>query len=321
MKRFAKQTRGAALIMALLLVAIVAAISTAIMFSQTVDIRRTIMKQAADQAYLDALYVPQWVQFQVQQLATQLQKQKEIPQWPQIMSQQNMNDGSVVNASFLPATARFNLNNLAQPVSQYLAVFSNLLQAVEPNMSAKTAKKITQNVQYWLLPVGQGQATQSSDPYTKMSPPYQAAHKKMTSSSELRLVAGINADLYRRLRPYIIALPETNIPIDLNAAAKPVLMALLGKNATAAVAVLQYRKENKGFLNTDQFFGLAAVKPFIQFGGKKNPLNTLVSVTMPTYYLIQTSIKKDKLNFHVVSILQFSAKTKTISIIRTGPSL
>ena len=313
------RVKGAALIMALLLVAIVAGISIAILFGQTVDIQRTIVKQAADQAYLDALYVPQWAKFQLNELNQQYQQEKKLPIWPQIMPMQTMVDGSVVNAQLIPATARFNVNNLAQPVSQYLTIFSNLLQVVDPNLNTARAQQITQNVQQWLL--SSSQAGQRGNPYARMSPPYQAAHREMSSSSELRLVLGINADLYRRLSPYVIALPETNLPININAAPQPVLAALLGKNETAAASVVQYRKDNKGFLTVAQFFGLPGVKPFLQTGGKKNPFSSLVTVSLSNYYLLKIHIKRNKLNFHVFTILKFSTKTKTISIIQTGQSL
>ena len=230
-----------------------------------------------------------------------------------------MTDGSIVNAAFLPANGRFNINNLAQPVSAYFTVFQQLLQVVDPDMNSDQAKKITQNVQQWLLPAGQ--VPQNGNPYARMDPPYQVAHRKMISSSELRLVAGINAALYRRLRPYIIALPETNVPIDLNSAAKVILMALLHGDASAADTVIQFRKSKHGFLNSDQFFGLAAVKPLVQGSGQKNPLQAVVSVAMPTYYLIITHIKRANLHFHLISILQFSTKTKKIGIIRSGTSL
>lgn len=314
-----KSYRGAALIMALLLVAIVSAISTALMFSLTVNIQRTIVKEAAQQAYLDALYVPLWIEFQVRQLDLERKQQKKVPHWPQIMPEKRLLDGSIINAEFTPATGRFNINNLAQPVSQYFSVFSQLLQVVDPNIGASEAKKLTENVQQWLLPIGQ--VSQNGNVYARMTQPYQIAHRKMVSGSELRLVAGINAKLYRRLRPYIIALPETNVPIDLNSAPKVILLALLQRNQSAADAAIQFRKSKHGFLNSDQFFGLAEVKPFIQAKGTKNPLQGLVSVAMPSYYLITTNIKRDKLSFHVFSLLQFFTKTKTIEIIRSGSSL
>ncbi len=314
-----RKNQGAALIMALLLVAIVAGISIALAFSQTVNIQRTIVKETAQQAYLDALYVPQWAKFEISELILKRKQQKEVPVWPQIMPEKRMTDGSVVNAKFLPANGRFNINDLAQPVSAYFTVFSQLLQVVDPNINSDQAKKITQNVQQWLLPAGQ--VPQNGNDYARMDPPYQVAHRKMVSSSELRLVAGINAALYRRLRPYIIALPATNVPIDLNSASKMMLMSLLHGDESAADAVIQFRKSKHGFINSDQFFGLASVKPLVQQGDKKNPFQDLVSVEMPAYYLIMTQIKRHKLNFHVISILQFSTKTKKIGIIRSGTSL
>ena len=313
------QTKGAALIMALLLVAIVSAISTAIIFGQAVDIQRITAKQDADQAYLDALFVPQWVKFRLNELSQQFKQEKKIPRWPQQLPSQTLADDSVLSATFSPATARFNINDLAEPVSQYLGIFSNLIQVVDPNINAAKAAAITQHIQQWLLPLSQ--VAQNNNPYAGMVPPYQAAHRLMISSSELRLVLGVDAELYRRLLPYIIALPEKNLPIDLNAATKPVLAALLGKNETAAATVIQYRAAHQGFLNKEQFFGLAVVKPFTQTGGKKNPLSTLVSAQLAHYYLIQTKIKRDKFIFHRVAILQFVEKTQTIGIIQTGQSL
>jgi general secretion pathway protein K len=307
---------GAALIMALLLVAIVSAISTGIFFSQRVQIQSETLKETADQAYANAQYAPIWVKSQLAILHEQITQQKQLPIWPQVMPPMSFDDGSSLTAQLIPATSRFNINDLATPVSIYLPVFQSLIQSVDPNINSDMAKKIALNTQAWLTP--QSQTGQLSNPYSKLSPPYQAAHQQMASSSELRLVEGMTAPLYQRLRPYIIALPETNTPIDINSAPRMVIMALLDGDDAAADAVLQYRKSHAGFLSNDLFLGLPAVTPYL---GKKNQLSKMISAKEATYYLLRSQIKHGKLSFNVQTVLSYDAQKKVLTILRQGQSL
>jgi general secretion pathway protein K len=309
---------GAALIMALLLVAIVAAISTSIMFSQQVDIQRTILQNTANQAELNNRFVQYWWEQLLPQLENNRTKQQQLPLWPQQLPATTLVNGDVISADVTPANARFNLNNLAQPVSQYLTIFANLIRAVDSNISAADAMQIALNTQQWLVAA----STQAVNPYAKMSPPYQAAHRQMASASELRLVQGITGQLFSRLRPYIIALPETNVPIDVNAAAKPVLMALFASNESAAEDVLQYRRANTGFLQDSAFLGLQSVQPYAQETSVSGiDISSLITTKMPTYFLVHTVVKHDKMNFERYSILFNSTKNKTMTVLQQGQSL
>ena len=252
-----QQQSGAALIMALLLIAIVAAISTTIMVSQQVDVQRAILQNTANQAQLDMKYATLWWQQQLPQLILARQQQQQLPSWPQSLKATTLVDGDVIAATVTPATARFNLNNLALPVSPYLTIFANLIQETVANMDAATAQQIALNVQQWLT------ASSTSMQSSHIGAQYQIAHQPMASSSELRLVKGVTAPIYQALRPYIIALPENNTPIDINAASPQVLMAVLGLNSNAVQTVLQYRDAHNGFLTLSLFLGLDAVRDYL----------------------------------------------------------
>lgn len=320
MKQPLKQQSGAALIMALLLIAIVAAISTTIMFSQQVDVEQAILQNTANQAQLDMNYANVWWGKQLQQLILQRDKQQQLAAWPQTLQDTTLINGDIISASILPANARFNINNLAVPVSPYFSVFQNLIVAVDANIDAATAQQITKNVQQWLI--AQSSSGQQSDSYAQMSPPYQAAHQLMSSASELRLVQGVTADLFQRLRPYIIALPKNNVPIDVNAAPEPVLLALLGQNSSAAEAVIQYRISTHGFLNESLFLGLQPVRDYLQtLVGNADDFSKLVSVSMPTYFLVHTVVKHAKMQFQRDSVLQYSLQTKQLTVLQQGQSL
>lgn len=320
MNKQSKQQSGAALIMALLLIAIVAAISTTIMFSQQVDVQRAILQNTANQAHLDMDYADLWWQQQLPQLMLVRDKQQQLPRWPQRLAPTTLADNAVISATVTPATARFNLNNLAQPVSQYLSVFTHLIQAVDPDIDAATAQQLALNTQQWLTPQSTG--VQTSNPYAQMSPAYQVAHQPMANASELRLVQGITAQLFQRLRPYIIALPTTNAPIDVNAASEPLLLALLGQNTSAAEEVLQYRNSQNGFLTASAFLGLTAVKAYVQsLGATTNNFSKLISTTMPQYFLVQAIVKQAKMQFQRYSVLQYTVQTKTFTVLQQGQSL
>lgn len=302
--------------MALLLVAIVSAISIGIFFSQRVQIQNQTFKETADQAYANIEYAPIWAQDRLAYLHTQFRQQKIIPTWPQKMTAVTFDSGSVLTSQFSPANGLFNMNNLATPVSQYLPMFANLLQIVDNNITAEQAQQIALNTQDWLT--NASQTGQINDPYRKMSPPYQAAHQQMVSASELRLVAGMTAPLYQKVRPYITAIPKTNIPIDINSASKIILMALLNQDESAAESVLQYRKNHSGFVNSDLFLGLSEVTPYL---GKKNQLAKMISAKEATYYLLRSQIKHDKLSFHVFALFSYDSRQQTLSVIRQGQSL
>jgi general secretion pathway protein K len=320
LKKIQGYQQGAALIMALLIISIVAAIATTLMYSQQLDIQRTILKENADQAYLQALYVPEWARYTLNQLSIAKQQQHKLPVWPVVMPEKKLTLGATIKADIQPANGRFNINDLAQPVSQYLVFFQQLIQAVDPDVDAKHAQTISKNVQQWLLPLTSG--TTDDPAYGRMSPPYQVAHRQMSSISELRLVDGISGGLYQKLLPYVIALPNTNLKINLNNAQRPLFLALLGLNDGAADAALAFRKENGGFQNTSQFLSLPAVMPYNQTKNKnKSWLGQVITTDFPSYFLVQTQIKRDTMQFDFMTILMFTSKQQQLSIVQQGQSL
>jgi general secretion pathway protein K len=307
-----RSQRGAALILALLIVAITAAIASELMVSSQNQIQSLLLRQDAEQAYLDMTYVPLWIKWQAGNINTNLLQNKKAPSWPQIMPQQTFTNGDILNMQFIPANSRFNINNLAMPLSPYFQVFVNLLLTLNPQMSPDTAKQLTLDIQNWMLP------GPNDERYAKLIPAYQVPHLQMASISELRLVIGIDTALYQQLMPYIIAIPNSNVPIDINTAELPLLTALLNRNTAAASSVIEYRRMQGSFLTTAEFMGLQQIASQTL----DNPnLSNLISAGLPQYILAQADVTRDNRSFHREWLLQYAPQNKQMTTLSEGQTL
>ena len=305
-----QKNQGAAIIMALMIVAIVAALATVLMVGQRILINQTQLQVTADQNYFDAQYTLPWVSNELQKIVKISKKENAKPViWPIILPDQTLDDGNVLHIEIFPANARFNLNNLAIGAAPYLSFFANLIQAVDNKMTPAQALQLAQNVQAWMIPVpanGDG-----VNPYASLNPAYQAPHMMMANASELRLVQGITPNLYAALKPYVVALPVKNVPINVNSASPTVLLALLNNDRSAVDAVLSYREAYGNFTNVAAFMALPAVQTTL--GTNQTTVQAWVSTDFPTYFLAITTIKGQDVEFHWSNLLQFKAETKTIS--------
>jgi len=132
--------------------------------------------------------------------------------------------GGTISAGMNDLDGRFNLNNLDPASSNpnataWFDTFGRLLDAL------KLDRKLADNIVAWIG--GTAATSAASDAYYLGQPiPYRAAHRGFTHISELRLVQGVDGDVYQALAPYVSALP-LGTPININTASVPVLMTLL----------------------------------------------------------------------------------------------
>jgi len=138
--------------------------------------------------------------------------------------------GGMIAAQMSDLNGRFNLNNLdpAYDTAQvWRGKFVLLLTAL------KLDPAIAGHVATWMdanTPVS------ADDQFYLAQPvPYRRAGRLFTHVSELRLVAGVDGDVYAALAPYVTALPQ-GTPINVNTASVPVLMTLSSSSMTREMA-------------------------------------------------------------------------------------
>jgi general secretion pathway protein K len=258
------QQRGVALIIALILVSLATILAVKLGFDGWLERRRTIGIIATEQAYLfgtgaEALAADALNQIGQSGAAAsttgssatsgqgavvvapgQSAQQVNLTQpWAQptqplpITSPDNPEGEpiGVLQAALQDQQGRFNLNNLAHMIMQNnqpvedpvpLAQFQRLLTLVglEPKWAGIARDWIDADDQ-----AGQPDGAEDSV-YTMQNPPYRTGNWPMMSPAELMNLPGFGADRYRKIAPYVTALPTATAKINVCTARAFVLESL-----------------------------------------------------------------------------------------------
>jgi general secretion pathway protein K len=252
--------RGVALIIALILVALATILATKLSYDGWLERRRTIGIIATEQAYLfgtgaealaaDALNAigqtgatsptgaiqgttaPVAPGQSAQQV--NLTQPWAQPTQPLPISSPDNPEGEpigILQAAIQDMQGRFNLNNLAHmtqvngqwvedpvPLEQFQRLLA--LVGLEPKWAGIARD--------WIDPDDQaGQPDGAEDSvYTMQNPPYRTGNYPMMSPAELMNLPGFGADRYRKIAPYVTALPSATVPINVCTAPAAVIESL-----------------------------------------------------------------------------------------------
>ena len=220
--RLSAYKQGSALLSALFIMTLVAIAATAMSTRLQLDIYRTHLTILSDKLYL-ASQVPA---FWAMDLLSKKDKHffisagdGKLVDFPKKL--QGLYPDVLMKGSLYDLQARFNVNNLQDKKFMPL-----LLKLLDNKLAKKDNKTLVNAIRHWITPYqpeqGQDQFLQF---YSQQKPAYLPGFQPMKSISELRLVAGVNAKIYKSLLPALIALPETTA-ININTASKSVLAAL-----------------------------------------------------------------------------------------------
>ena len=172
----------------------------------------------------------------------------------------------------------FNLNALSHPdktggsqatqTHHNIKVFSALLENFE--LDSWDAQQIAEASRDWVYPQTEPVSSQGADDNEYLSLPvaYLAGNTDMRDETEWRAVRGVGALLSQRLMPYLCAVPEHELRINVNTieADQPELLAALFENAISvdqAKDILEERpregwKDVDEFLNQSTLSGISA---------------------------------------------------------------
>jgi general secretion pathway protein K len=201
-----QRQRGVALITAVLIVALATILATQIGFDSALEQRRSGAVMSLDQAFLIGLGAEAWAASYLKTDAENSKQDFLAERWatpiPPIPVEGGQVEGFVEDMQ-----GRFNLNNLITAEGavnpEGLRQFRNLLSALD--LESKWADILAD----WLDTDTQPAFPEGAEDnvYTSQTPPYRAANGPITSVSELLALPDFGVDRYRKLKPYVTALP------------------------------------------------------------------------------------------------------------------
>ena len=203
----AKRQRGVALITAVLIVALATILAVDIGFKAYLDMRRSGTLFALDQGYEVALGAEAWAADILSADLRAMPNQTTFAQkWATPLPPIPI-EGGEIEGVLEDEQGRFNINSLLRADGTVddgaVKQFENLLEELklERSWAGKFADWIDSDTQE-RFPDG------AEDPtYTSQKPPYLTANMPVTRASEILSLVGFGYERYKKLEPYITALP------------------------------------------------------------------------------------------------------------------
>jgi general secretion pathway protein K len=232
-----EEEEGAALLAVLLLVAVMAAVSVVALEKLKLATHLATNAQAIDQARAYALGAEALAAARVRQLADREYGKTTLAGGWHGRPFRLLVPGGAITARLVDGGNCFNLNSVAQGLvptalkarSLGVAQFVTLMKSL--GVADPQARRIAGSLADWIdadaIPGPYGAEDES---YRQRATLYRAANTLLADASELRAVEGVTPEIYTLLRPWICALPSTELsPINVNtlAAEQAPLLAML----------------------------------------------------------------------------------------------
>jgi general secretion pathway protein K len=215
---------------------------------------------------------------------------------------------------------RFNLNNLAHVVQGQngqviqdplpLQQFQRLLVAVglEPKWAGIARDWIDADDQ-----PGEPDGAEDSV-YTSQTPPYRTGNWPMMSPSELMNMPGFGADRYRKIAPYVTALPSATAKINICTAPAPVLQSFAENVGSDYTPELLASERKSGCFPDKQTFA-NVLGPTVA----ASVANWYTDTSM--YFRLTTRVTLGTTEFTLYSLLYRTAGGKVTPLLRTFGTL
>lgn len=223
-----RRQRGVALLTVLLVVALVTVISAGIIARQQLAIRSSANQLHVRQAWHYALGGETLAKAVLRRDLQQGDPRAPVDHlgevWAQPLAPFALDEGGELRVRILDPSGRFNLNSLlreGQANQAALAQFNRLLRHLQID------KPYAERLLDWLDTDQQASGGYGAEDnqYLLAQPPYRTANRTLVDVSELRLLLEMDEADYRRLLPFVTALPA-DATLNVNTASAWVLASL-----------------------------------------------------------------------------------------------
>lgn len=270
-----QRERGAALLSVLLLVAIVGAIAAGVIERLRLATALAGNTASLEQARSYAIGMESLLSLRIDDLLARDPDVLTLDGGWNGRSQRLDVAGGRVDAVVRDGGNCFNLNSLVQGESAAavasrptgIAQFAALMRYI--GIPEHEARRVADSAADWADSDGGANPNGAEDPvYAGMASPYRTSNTLFADASELRAVAGVSADLYDLLRPWLCALPTTELsPINLNSLTpdQAPLLAMLAPQRLSlqATADILANRPAGGWKDLAEFYSIPAMKDVV----------------------------------------------------------
>lgn len=322
MTHLASRQQGAALIVALLIVAIVSIMGTEMASRLQLQVKRASNIKDNNQAYWYAMGAEQFARKSIQQL---LKDNKEVINLEQPWTEEVTYplEGGGINAQLSDRQTCFNLNALAaEPGNNNndnnqvaeLAAFERLLTNAEIDISSYEAEVMRDSLADWVDGDSQMRTYGAEDShYEALVNPYLAANALLVNKSELRLINGVEQKWLAKLLPLVCALPDNKeLKINVNTIDEEhaaVLSAITGIAISDAKSIISNR-DPKGYETIEEFLQ----EPEITAQNLNDKQKSWLDIKTE-YFHLRTKTRYNNATFFMSSLFR-ADENQNVSVIR-----
>ncbi len=285
---------GVALVTVLFILAILATLAIFMAETQYLGVRRIGNLRDSEQAFQLALGAELWAAKVLERDMRETTTDHAGEAWNRLLPQVTVDEGKLA-ASVEDQQGRFNLNNLrAGHDTVWYPAFVRLLRVV--GLEDGLADAVVDWIDADQTVQGAGGAEDAD--YQRRTPPYRAANRIFSETSELLWVAGFDAAKLAKLAPYVSALPQDNVAININTCSATVMRIVTREplNETAAQSLLAARG-GEGYKGVNDFL----VRP--ELAGQGDTAGKLVAVSS-SYFSVASRAEYGRVVATVISLIQ-----------------
>ncbi len=295
---------GVALITAMLITAMATLIAANLAWDNALDVRRTMVLLARDQAIQIALGAESWVIGILHQDLEDSETDHLGEIWATELPGLPIEGGEVFGA-VADLQGRFNINNLIDEQGaideESLEQFRRLLNALglDQRFAGVAADWLDSDIDA-SFPDGAEDSI-----YTGMIPPYRTANQTLSSVSELAALDGMDRLTFNTLQPHITALPGRTT-INVNTATGAVLQSLDENVTLVDVESLIAEREAAGFADIENSFASILTPDVINQIGESTQ-----------FFQLKVVVRIDTVRITLYSVLQRGPRGDVTPILRS----
>jgi general secretion pathway protein K len=231
-----RHERGVALLVAIVIFAIATTVAAAVTYSKAMSARRAAATFTMEQALQAGMAAEALASIALEDAGSE-PKTETTQDWAQDQPPLEIPDTGIwIVAKVEDMSGRFNLNSVIKWDSQQdtfvedqhqLAVFRTILANLD--IDQRYADLLVDWIDPNIAPFGSSGGEDSL--YLSQAPPYRPPNTFITHASELLALPGFGRDNYKKIAPYVTALPNDE-PLNVCTASGLVLDAALNQNTT-----------------------------------------------------------------------------------------